>query len=422
MAVLNALRIWSSVTATVAAIVLAFAPAKLVAAPADMIEPAALAADLRLAIETIEQRHPDLAHSTSRAKLKQAADRLRRKISRPVDQAGAWALLAQLNPVLADGHLFLGLPDWRGRSKAAIAAGAGHFPFEVIIDRSGYPVIAAHLGGSVTPLAGRRILRINGADSRAVTRAALARAHGDSQAFRAELVADRWWLFYAQLYGRPATFDLAIAGDQRPTTIAASRIVPAVLQREASFERQFDCAIVDGVATLRLGTFDWEDKPRFLAFTHDCFTRIKASSTQRLMIDISANGGGNDDLWKDGVLRYIASRPYKHGSTYRKRERNGEVTVGAIATAVAPVANEPLMFTGELAVKISPKSYSSAVLFANVVRDYGFGVLVGTGGAVRTRQSGGVQGITLPNSGIVLNFPRFVIDPPKHPGAPAWLL
>ena len=56
------------------------------------------------------------------------------------------------------------------------------------------------------------------------------------------------------------------------------------------------------------------------------------------------------------------------------------------------------------------------MLFANVMQDFGFATLVGTGGAARRSQSGGVYGVPLAQSGLTLWIPRFVLDPPG--GAP----
>jgi hypothetical protein len=72
-------------------------------------------------------------------------------------------------------------------------------------------------------------------------------------------------------------------------------------------------------------------------------------------------------------------------------------------------------------VAIGPATYSSAVLCANVMRDFGFAALTGTGNAARRTQSGGVRSFTLPHSGLLLSAPRFVLEPPGG-GAPGALL
>ncbi len=267
-------------------------------APAQTIAPGALQADLRFALDTIERQHPDLAHSVTKAALERGADRVRAQLDHPMDQAEAWAKLAQLNPVLADGHLFIGLPDWRGQGAQAVRQGTGFFPFEVAIDARDHPVIVSMLGGGSTPLAGRRILRIGGHDARHVAGSLLARTHGDTPAFRRALLAQRWWLFHAKLYGTPADYDLVLSGSRKRLTVPAEHTLPAILQRDASFDRLFACRIdTDKSARLTVASFVWEDKARFFQFTHDCFARIKAASVDRLVIDVSANGGGDDDMW-----------------------------------------------------------------------------------------------------------------------------
>ncbi|QAY75182.1 S41 family peptidase [Sphingosinicella sp. BN140058] len=383
---------------------------------------AALQADLRLALDTIKREHPDLAHSLAPATLEREAAKVRAQLDHPMDQAEAWATMAQINPILADGHLFIGLPDWRGQAAEAIRHGTGFFPFEVRIDAGGYPVVVSKLGGAATPLAGRRILRIDGRDARVVAAALLARAHGDTTSFRQALLGQRWWLFHAKLYGTPANYDLVLGGFPRHRVFAAGHARPQILQRDASFERLFACRIDAGrTAHLTVGSFFWDDKARFFQFTRNCFAWMKSASVDRLVIDVRTNGGGDDDMWKDGILRYIATRPYKQGSRYLKREATGAVGAGTIESATLPVDDEPLRFSGEVKVLIGPLTYSSAVLFANVVRDYGFGTLSGTGGAARTRQSGGVRTMTLPNTGLILSYPRFVLDPPAGGSAPKLL-
>lgn len=392
------------------------------------ISVAGLRADLRLAVETIEQKHPDLAHSVEKAELERAARRIERELNRPMTRTEAWSALAQLNPVMADGHLLIGLPDWRQETAQALARGERFFPFEVSLDADGALRIVSALGGAPTPLAGRRIRRINGQEAGRVVRTLSARVHGDTPALRSALLAQRWWLFYAKVYGSPAAFDLDLAGAGRET-VAASRETPAMLQEEASFERSFRCDVDSRGAVLTAGTFSWPDKARYFAFTHDCFAKIAAAGASRLVIDIRHNGGGDDDMWIEGLLRYIADRPYKQGSRYIERilspapgQVRGQLVSGVIETAAAPPPSEPLKFKGQVFVLVGPLTYSSAVLFSNVVQDYGFARVAGVGGAARTRQSGGVQfPLRLPNTGLLLFYPRFVLDRPSGAAIPAYV-
>ncbi|MDO9489941.1 MAG: S41 family peptidase [Sphingomonadaceae bacterium] len=397
-----------------------------------LIEPAALRADLDQALREVRARHPALDQVADIAALDAEAARIRRSIDRPVSRVGAWALLARLNPHFGDGHTVLGLPGWRGEAARLMASGQGLFPFEVELDRHGVPRIAGALGGGPHPLSGARIRRINGEDAREIAAAMLARAHGDTPRMRRALVSERWWFFYAMLHGTPSRFDLRI-GDARPDrlTIAAASVLPAAIDRENDFDANFRCqTAADGRALLVLGSFGWPDKPRVLALTRDCFARLRAAGTTRLLIDVSANGGGDDDLWFDGVMPYVATRPWRNGSTYLKRvtaddpakgEVAGTIVAGENGLREAPPADESLAYRGDIELRIGPMTYSSAILFANVMRDYGLARLCGDGDAARTRQTGGTRTLTLPASGLFLSYPRFILDAPAGDKAPALL-
>lgn len=421
--------LWKTLGLTAMALVTAPAISAVAAPPASVISAADLRADLQTAIDAIEKNHPDLGHSVDKATLRRTARLIARELDRPMDQTQAWSVLAQLNPVLADGHLLIGLPDWRASAASATEHGAPWFPFEVSVAASGRLRLIALLGGAPSADAGRSVSRINGVPAKEVVRTLLNRIHGDTPSARAALLSQRWWLFYAKVYGTPATFDLEFADRRSREQLAASRtVLPAVLQRDASFERLFRCEMRGTGAVLTVSTFFWPDKARFFAFTEACFTKMAKEQVHHLVIDIRENGGGDDDMWRDGILRYIADQPYRHGSHYIKRvltpgpgEVAGQLVEGTIESIVQPATSEAAHFTGEVNVLVGPLTYSSAVLFSNVVQDYRFGNLVGVGQSVRTRQSGGVRTLILPNSGLVLSYPRFVLDRPSGARRPTWL-
>ena len=141
----------------------------------------------------------------------------------------------------------------------------------------------------------------------------------------------------------------------------------------------------------------------------------------------SSNAGSdaplpNDDQWIDALLPYLATRPYQWASGYRKKifaqyrkdgETTGAVVDGRIGRVIEPQPDHPLRFRGKTYVLVARGTYSSAVLFANVMQDYGFATLAGTGDAARARQSGGVQRIVLPHSKLAITVPRFILQRPS---------
>jgi hypothetical protein len=387
------------------------------------LSPAAIEADIRTLQAGIQATHPDPGYTMDHARFERALVDIRSQLTHALSADEAWRLLAMLNPVFADGHLSVGFPDWRAQATAHLAGGGTLFPFEVHVDAGGKVIVVSELGGGRTSWKGREIISINGVPTAVVAAQLLARTPGDTPAFRAALLSKRWWLYHWKMYGAPARYELRFAGRSESESMCGSALTPAVLRDAQDFERNFLFRLIEpDTALLTIRTFSWEDKDRYFAFTQDAFARIREAGATTLVIDIRDNGGGDDDLWMRGIVRYIADKPYRWGSSYKKKiieayrdegETNGEVKVGEIESEIAPEANNPLAFHGTTYVVIGPYTYSSAILFANVVHDYGFATLAGTGGAAKRGQTGGIQLIPLPNSGLELVCPRFYLLPPS---------
>ncbi len=393
------------------------------------LSPEQLREDLRTMQGTILRTHPQPEHSVDPVVMERAFADVRAALDRPMNRDEAWRVFATLNPVLADGHLFVGYPDWRGETTTYRAGGGALFPFEVRVDEKGQPFVRAALGGAPTRWAGARIVRINGMDALKVATALLARVHGDSPVFRASLLSRRWWFFYWKVFGAPDSFALGL--DRVAAALPASRAMPQILADEAVFERTYGFELRPGkIAVLKLGAFSWEDEAAFFRFTADAFRRIRETGVETLVIDLRDNGGGDDGYWKTGVLAYLADKPYLWGSTFRKRvlekyrdedETVGQVVSGRLDTPVEPAADQRDVFRGRVYVLIGPATYSSAVLFANVAQDYGFARIAGSGGAVRSRQSGGVERYRLAHTGLAVWVPRFVLERPRPTAGDIWL-
>jgi hypothetical protein len=388
--------------------------------------------DLAALDAAIRSTHPDVRHSADEAELGRSMRSVEQKLAKPMTRDEAWREFAVLNPVLADGHLFAGFADWSAESQAHLDAGGVFFPFEVHVTPAGEVLVRSQLGGAASPLAGVRIDSINGVDARRVSKELLARVHGDTPAFRAALLSRRWWFFYWKMYGATPDFDLVFnQGPSERRSVPGSSVQPEILAAADRFERQFSLELLPHrSALLTVQSFWWPDKPRFLEFTRDAFAKIRAAGVQTLIIDIRANGGGNDDMWMDGILPYVATKPYRWASGYRKKvlegrqeagQVPGDVVSGAVERWIQPEPAHPLRYAGTAYVLVGCSTYSSAVLFSNVVQDFGFGVVAGTGGCVRASQSGGVQRVVLPNTGLVVFAPRFVLTRPSGATAPEWM-
>lgn len=373
--------------------------------------------DLAFIREKIARMHPDPAFSADPQAMRDALERAGRDLPPALDRDEAWQRLAELNPVFADAHFFVGYPDWRADTRAWLAAGNSLFPLDVDVRPDGRLSVAG-----TTAMAGARIVSVNGVDAATLVPALLAKVHGDTPVFRADMLARRWWLYYWKSFGAPERYRLVLErdGHRRTLELPGSRALPALMREEA--RTPFRLTIGPGrVAVLSVDTFSQPDPAPFIAFTRDAFARIRQEGADTLVVDITRNGGGDDGMWLDGIMPYLATEPYRTGSSYRGFMRNkpDQVADGEISTWRQPQPDNPLRFNGKVFVRIGPATYSSAILFANVMHDFGFGTLVGTGGAARRSQSGGTRDLRLPHTGLMLTLPRFILDPPagRAPGA-----
>jgi hypothetical protein len=417
----------------VALCLLCSAPAPAQTAPAEPVYSAeALQQDFRFMRAEIDRIHPEPGLFTSREALRKAYDQVEVQLQQPLTRDQAWRALATLNPVFADGHMSVVYPDLQALTRAHLAAGGLLFPYEVEVSADGDITIRSDIDGSASALAGMRIEQINGMPAARVARELLARAQGDTSALRAHVLSRHMWFEYWHMFGAPRQFDLVVAKPEglAHLRVAGSSKIPAVLDTEgpSGFKKTFQFELLPGnAALLTINHFLWPDQQAYNAFIRDAFAKIRDAKVSTLIVDVRQNPGGDDGMWKE-LLSYLADKPFRNGSSYVKKviagrasgsEKVGDVVHGFGDTWLEPGLNNPLHYSGKTYVLVGRMTYSSAVLFSNVVQDFGFAQLVGAGGYARARQTGGVQNIILPNTGLRMVIPRFVLDRPSGEREPA---
>lgn len=380
--------------------------------------------------KSIARVHPEPSYSAEPHKLALAFDMAQQQLQKPQTRDEAWRVLAALNPVFSDAHLQVSMGEFDAEAAAHLKAGGGFFPYEVHVDHKGDLFIRTEMGGVKTPFATARIDSINGVPARKVTATLLALAPGDSAALRANLLSGRWWRFYWRAFGTPSLFKLSLTQGQKQLRInrqAATRL-PYISSDDTDFAKAVRFEMLSPtVGLLTVNTFSWPDKKLFYAFTEKMFGKLRDDKASTLLIDIRDNTGGDDDMWKEGLLRYIANKPYQHGSTYRKMvidgrssgtEKVGDIVEGKIQTWAQAEPDNPLHFSGKVYVLVGRTTYSSAILFSNTVQDFKFATVVGEDGYARARQSGGIQQMILPHTKLGVIVPRFVLDRPSGARTP----
>jgi hypothetical protein len=381
--------------------------------------PRELRQDLAELEAQIGRIHPDVEHSVRKAELARALSGVKARLDRSMTRDEAWVAMAALNPVMADGHLVVTFPGGTGAElKRHVSSGGRLFPFDVYITADGELFIRSALNGAATALQGRRIDAIDGVPGRQITERLLAHINGDTPALRVALLATRFQFYYWKLFGDRQSYRLKVAGAE---TVVEGRSEVPLFYADRSFEQLFRFEMPNArQAVLTVNQFYWREKSKFYDFTRDAFARMQAAGTQTLVIDIRANSGGDDDMWLEGLMPYLADKPYRNGSDYvlkiiegrqKEGQKVGDVVRGSQSTYQP--ADNPLRFTGKVYVLIGPATYSSAILFTNAVQDYGFATVVGMGGAARATQSGGTQEVKLSHTQFGLVVPRFLLKRPS---------
>ncbi|MCT6698013.1 S41 family peptidase [Rheinheimera sp. 4Y26] len=383
------------------------------------LSPAQLKEDLQSLRTFIKDTHPDIAHSASVTELEQAFLQIEASLTQPMTANQFWHQAGKLNPLFNDAHWSVNLPQDQTDMQQLIKKTGGVFPLEVHIRPDGELTVLALAGGADTPWRGATIESINGVLAPLVGRQLLALRHGDTPLNRANLLAPSFQLYYASVFGSPAEFKLQLKQNDNisEVTLPASRAVAVIGKTSENFADNFSYGVLDNnSAYLKLGTFSWPDEQEIGVFTKEVFAKIQKSGAKTLVIDVRENRGGNDSVWIDHVLPYLADQPFRVGSHNRKKvianrasatEPAGLVIESEFKTWYQPQLKNPLRFQGKVVVLTGRRTYSSAVQFCNVMQDFGFATLAGEGSYVRSRSTGGIQFFTLPHSKLDIIVPRF---------------
>lgn len=389
-----------------------------------MLQPEQVAEDLDQWIAFLDKTHPQLSYTVNDVDAFYAdVEALKKSITKPISVLEFWKKVTAFNSTLNDGHVVINFPRMKSLSNEFIRNGGGLFPFEVVFDGDKM-IIKSETNGKSSAYRGNVITSINGQKTDDFIKPLLQRTNGDSVRFRKALLqrrlAEYIWLYYGEFDS--FVLELDKYGQQQTKTFKPSSIE---FNTEDVFSKEFKFEILDSTnALLTLNTFSWgaeyEDVVKFI---HESFAKVKEHNIQHLIIDIRENGGGDDVIWIDGILPYVADKTWRTGSNNRFKVLEGrarkDYKVGdsiESENSFREVDTSVEKFKGEVSVLIGPFTYSSSILFANVMQDHQFGQLVGESTGGKSGQTGGTQFLTLKHSKLRAISPFFYLERPKGGG------
>lgn len=379
-------------------------------ASADANQSAELKNDLTEAFNWIKQTHPQLSYSTNESQL----DSLVKKLTSTkfTNSADAWRQLALFNPVLNDGHLGILYPE--KDYETHLQSGGSKFSLNVEFNENGELVLA----NSYRDLpSGAKIININGKDTSVIVKELMRRMRGESMTLRKELIKRRFPAYLWSMYGSTNEYEVTFQNEETSVTyLLEKNAESATVHSPNNFSFEM---VGQDTAYLDIRSFDINLKEEFSRFLEQAFTQINSTNANKLVIDLRNNGGGAHDL-SDQLLNYITDKKVTPISRVIARvvPANQKLLQGAELNSVVdtpyarwyvPEAKNPLRFDGEVYVLIGKFTYSQAIVFATQVQDFGLGKLVGETTGGRGNQTAQVQRMTLPNSGLEVVAPIYIM-------------
>jgi hypothetical protein len=205
-----------------------------------------------------------------------------------------------------------------------------------------------------------------------------------------------------------------------------------------------DFYFMDNIAYLRPGEFmkpnaqselETSDNREFCQFIDSVFNEIYISKAQDLVIDLRYNPGGHNSF-SDYMISYIADKPFRFCSKFMVRTseltknswkdlndttlqylKNDIMTKenGVRFENVLPynqLSTDSLHYKGKVYVLINRYDFSQAANAAAVIQDYKFGILIGEETADWSSLYASGQLFSLPNTGLVIQYPKaFIVRP-----------
>jgi len=272
-------------------------------------------------------------------------------------------------------------------------------------------------------LMGRRLVTINGSEVIEVLSTILEIISGDTLPYKLASFIDNQRVYWSLL--SPIAGDSIIVVTEAPEGKVESQAIPLLSLAEhdslvpnlpqfqtTNLFRYFDN---EQICYYRFDNFIHNDEQR--QYVDKLFQDLRSKNTKALLIDLRYNEGGSSQFG-DYLLNYLTSESYllasrmdaklsealyNKYSDYRQFESLTGMTVSRRSEPRQP-KDMGLKFNGKLFVLIGPRTFSSAGLFAAIVKDYNLGTLIGeeTGG---TRQHfGDPAHVTLPTSGLGISI------------------
>ena len=419
-------------------------------------------ADFDFMYQGLQTANVDLYSSTPRGEFENRYRAFRSGYDRPMTRFEAEMAFQKFVALAHQAHTRVE-SDYSGYFAYRAAGGAG-FPLDIaVVD--GQMIITKNLSGMARLQPGDTITAVNGVQMSELLPRLTAHLSAETPEFAYVLLEPYMPLVIWLELGDVKAYSVSV--DHADGSKGAYEISTATDEEQGSgqedkpfsLEGRDARMLTETVAYLRPGPFNNTDEganpldtTAFVKFIDETFRTFIDSGATQLIVDLRDNSGGSNSF-SDPMVAWFADRPFRFSSDFRVRvspqstaanqarldaspDNPGSVSQ-LYAKLYASTANGQTVqfpipevephpaprFDGDVYVLVNRYSFSNAVTTAALIQDYGFGVIMGEQTADMATTYGAMERFTLPNTGIVVAYPKALIIRPNgnesaHPVSP----
>lgn len=341
----------------------------------------------------VRELHPDPFFNISQHEFENRLDAIKTALPDSLTPLGLYSYIAPLIVSLGDAHTLINSPV-----KHFFEENPFVLPFDYSLDKKDLNLYVTNNLENNIPI-GAKIIDINGVPAQQIVNDILSYATGEMLGYKV-YYANRFLPLLLSLSIRSSDYDITYAIDGRlcDTTLAAGKYdmtyTSGLDRQKVARSKPEDCytfsKIDENAVLLKINYFF-----NYGSVMDSMINFIHKEKIDNLIIDLRDTHGGISSYPAMVLMRFATSRfkiadkiHYKITDLHRKynvtreHKQNGHFTEKQKKMVV--MKNPTTRFDGNVYVLTSNKTFSAGVLFANVVKKYGYGTIIGetTGGNI----------------------------------------